>query len=403
MRILSIANVTPWPPRSGITLRILRLLERVAATHEVTLGCHTWDAADRDGVETLTRRGIRTVGGAVRPASLRSHAWRGVRAALRGVPPETAQYQAPELHALIRAGEYDLLHIEESILAPYAASVPAGRRIPRVLTLHNVHFVQEARLARIEPSLAGRARRRFNGAWMRSYEPRMAMAFDRVVAVTEDDRRALQARAPALRVDVVPNGVDTHALRPLPPPAGPPAVLFVGSMFYRPCVDGAVWLVREILPLLRRTLPALEVWLVGKGPTAEVRALAGAGVHVVGEVDDLVPYYARATLALAPLRAGGGSRLKILEAMALGRAVVSTTIGAEGLGLTAGTHVAIADDAHAFAERVSALLDDAGSRASMERAARALVERDYDWDDLAARLLALYADLSPGATRAHAV
>lgn len=403
MRILCIANVTPWPPRSGITLRILRLLERVAATHEVTLGCHTWDAADREGVESLTRQGIRTVGGAVRPASLRTHAWRGVRAALRGVPPETAQYQAPELQALIRAGEYDLLHIEESILAPYALAMPTDRRIPRMLTLHNVHFVQEARMARIEPTLGGRARRRFNGAWMRSYEPRMAATFDRVVAVTEDDRRALLARAPQLRIDVVPNGVDTRALRPLPPPAGPPALLFVGSMFYRPCVDAAVWLVREILPLLRRRHPALEVWLVGKGPTAEVRALAGEGVHVVGEVEDLVPYYARATLALAPLRAGGGSRLKILEAMALGRAVVSTTIGAEGLGVHDGTHVAIADDADAFASRVDALLADAPRRAAMEQAARSHVERTSDWDDLAARLLSLYAELVPDPSRPRGV
>jgi len=392
VRILCIANVTPWPPRSGITLRILRLLERVGAVHEVTLGCHTWGTADREAVDALTRQGIRTVGGAVRPASLRSHAWKGIRAGLQGLPPETAQYQAPELHALIAAGDYDLLHIEESILAPYARSMPAGRRIPRLLTLHNVHFVQEARLARIEPTVSGWARRRFNGAWMRAYEPRMAATFDRVIAVTEDDRRALLERAPALRIDVVPNGVDTKAIQPLPMHGGPPALLFVGSMFYRPCIDAAVWLVREILPLLRRTHPALEVWLVGKGPTAEVRALAGAGVHVVGEVEDLQPYYARATLALAPLRAGGGSRLKILEAMAFGRAVVSTTIGAEGLDVTDGTHIAIADDAEGFAARVDTLLGDASSRDTMVRAARVNVEQRYDWDDLGARLLAIYAE-----------
>jgi glycosyltransferase involved in cell wall biosynthesis len=397
MRLLWIANVTPWPPHSGITLRILRLLERVAARHEVTLGCHTWNEADRAGVATLTARGIRTVGGQVRPASLRTHAWRGVRAALRGEPPETAQYRAPELEALIRAGDYDVLHIEESILAPYAAGMPTDRRRPRLLTLHNVHFVQEARLAAIEPDAVARLRRRFYGAWMRAYEPRMAARFDRVIAVTEDDRRALTDRAPGLRVDVVPNGVDTKALQPLPTPEGPPGLLFVGSMFYRPCVDGAVWLVREILPLLRRTRPDLQVWLVGKGPTDEVRALAGPGVHVVGEVDDLQPWYARATLAVAPLRAGGGSRLKILEAMAYGRAVVSTTIGAEGLELNDGTNVAIADDTATFAARIGALLDDPVARGTMAQTARRLVEGRYDWDDLAARLLTLYDELDPQA------
>lgn len=396
MRILCLANVTPWPARSGITLRILRLLERVAAQHEVTLGCHTWDAADREAVAALTRQGIHAIGGAVRPASLRSHAWKGVRAALRGLPPETAQYQAPELHALVRAGNYDLLHIEESILAPYVASLPTGRRIPRLLTLHNVHFVQEARLARIESSLSSRLRRRFNGAWMRSYEPRMTTHFDRLIAVSEDDRSALLAHAPDARIDVVPNGVDTHALQRLPPHDGPPALLFVGSMFYRPCVDGASWLVREILPLVRRTHPGLEVWIVGKGPTAEVQALAGAGVHVVGEVEDLRPYYARATIAVAPLRAGGGSRLKILEAMAYGRAVVATTIGAEGLDLTDGVHVAVADTPDAFATRIAALLEDATARTTIEDAARALVEHSFDWNDLAARLLEIYDECTPG-------
>jgi glycosyltransferase involved in cell wall biosynthesis len=313
------------------------------------------------------------------------------------VPPETAQYQAPELHALIRAGAYDVLHIEESILAPYADSRPPGRPVPRVLTLHNVHFVQEARIARIEPAIGKRLLRRFNGAWMRSYEPRMAATFDRVIAVSPDDRDALLRIDPALRIDVVPNGVDTRALQPLPPQEGNPSLLFVGSMFYRPCADAAVWLVREILPLLRATYPSLEVWLVGKGPPPEVRRLAGNGVHVVGEVEALAPYYARATVVVAPLRAGGGSRLKILESMAFGRAVVATTLGAEGLAVRDGTHLAIADDAPAMATRIAALLADVGARESLQRAARALVEQQYDWGDVAAQLLHIFADLTASA------
>jgi glycosyltransferase involved in cell wall biosynthesis len=395
MRILCIANVTPWPPRSGITLRILRLLERVAAVHDVTLGCHTWGPEDVAGVAALNGLGIRTIGGAVRPATLRRHAMAGLRNAMRGVPPEAAQYQAPEIHALIRAGDYDVLHIEESILAPYAASVPAGHRVPRLLTLHNVHFVQEARIAGIEPTRGRRLMRRFNGAWMRWYEPRMAATFDRVIAVSPDDQGALQRIDPTLPIDVVPNGVDTRAIQPLPPHGGPPALLFVGSMFYRPCADAAVWLVREILPLLRQRFPSLEVWLVGKGPTPEVRSLAGNGVHVVGEVAELAPYYERATVAVAPLRAGGGSRLKILESMAFGRAIVATTVGAEGLAVEDGTHIAIADTAAAMAKRIALLLEDAAAREAMMLAARRLVEREYDWDDVAARLLRIYAELAP--------
>jgi glycosyltransferase involved in cell wall biosynthesis len=203
-------------------------------------------------------------------------------------------------------------------------------------------------------------------------------------------------------VDVIPNGVDTHALRPLPPAEGPPALVFVGSMMYRPCVDAAVWLVREILPLVRRTHPDVAVWIVGRGPVPEVTALAGNGVFVTGEVEDVAPYYRRATLAVAPLRAGGGTRLKILEAMALGRVVVSTTVGAEGLRVDDDTHLAIADDAQSLANAIVALLNDHDHRDRLARAARALVEAEYDWDRIGASHLALYDGLGRPSARAVA-
>ncbi len=393
MRILFIANITPWPAHGGVHLRILHLLQQTAREHEVALGCHVWNDADRAGVVELNRQGIPTTGGTMWWASAR-HALPALRRALRGIPPESAQYQAAEIHALIRAGDYDVLHIEESILAPYAESAPRDRGIRTVITLHNVHFVQGRRIARIEPSLLRRAWAWFNAGWMQYYEPRMAATFDRVIAVSEEDRALLTQRVPALRVDVVPNGVDTRALVPLARNRGRPALLFVGSMAYRPCVDGAVWLVREILPLLRRSHPDLDVWIVGKQPNAEVRALAGAGVFVTGEVDDVRSYYGRSTLAVAPLRAGGGSRLKILEAMALGRCVVTTTIGAEGLRVTPGTHLAVADDTAAFARAVAALLDDESGRDAMVGAARDLVEAEYDWGDIAARQRAIYSELA---------
>lgn len=395
MRILFIANITPWPPRGGVHLRILNLMERVAAHHDVSIGCHAWNDADRQGVADLNRRGIPATAGTVWWGSMWRHAVPGLKRALRGIPPDTAQYQAPELHQLIREGNYDLLHVEESNLAPYGESVPRNRRIHKVITLHNVQFLQDRRIAQIESSLPRRMWKSGNARWMRSYEPRVARTFDRVITVSNDDRAHLQRQAPDLRVDVVPNGVATRDLTPLPPHRGRPALVFVGTLSYRPCVDGAIWLVREILPLLRQTHPDVDVRIVGKQPTAEVLALAGNGVVVAGEVDDVRPYYAHATLALAPLRAGGGSRLKILEAMALGRCVVSTTIGAEGLNVVPGEHLAIADDAAGFAAAIGRLLSDTARRDAMATAARHLVEAEYDWDDIAARQLAIYNDLSP--------
>lgn len=393
MRILVLANATPWPPRGGAQLRIRHLLERIAKRHEVVLGCHMWSDADREGVAELNRRGLRTVGGMIRFPSTQRWLFNAALHGLRGLPPETVKMQAPELHQLVRDGAYDVLQVEETILAPYFRSMPRDRQRHRVLTLHNVHFLQDLRLARIEPSLRWQASRRFNAMWMRYYEPRVSAAVDRVITMSAEDRVLLQSRAPGVCAEVIPNGVDTHALRPLQPAEGPPALVFVGSMMYRPCVDAAVWLVREILPLVRRTHPGVEVWIVGRGQVPEVTALAGNGVFVTGEVEDVEPYYRRATLAVAPLRAGGGTRLKILEAMALGRVVVSTTVGAEGLRVDHDTHLAIADDAPSLANAIASLLNDPERRDRLARAARALVEAEYDWDRIGASHLALYDGL----------
>lgn len=403
MRILVLANSTPWPPRGGGELRIRHLLERIAGRHEVVLGCHMWSDADLDGVAELNRRGLRTVGGRIRFSSTQRWLFNAAMHGLRGLPPETVKLQARELHQLVHDGAYDLLQVEETILAPYFRSMPRDRQRHRVLTLHNVHFLQDLRMARIEPSLRWKTSRRFNAMWMRSYEPRVAAAVDRVITMSDADRALLQGRAPGLRADVIPNGVDTHALRPLPPAEGPPTLVFVGSMHYRPCVDAAVWLVREILPIVRRTCPDVAVWIVGRSPVPEVTALAGHGVVVTGEVEDVEPYYRRATLAVAPLRAGGGTRLKILEAMALGRVMVSTTVGAEGLRVTHDTHLALADDAPSLASAIVALLNDPARRTRLARAARALVEAEYDWDRIGATQLALYEELERGAARAAAV
>lgn len=394
MRILSLANITPYPAIGGIHLRILHILQRIAQHHEITLGCHTWDHDDQASVKALNQMGLRTVGSMIYTGSRRQRLARGLRGALHGTPPEAAQMQTAELNALVQAGNYDVLHIEETSLTPYLRSMPRGNH-KSVLTLHNVHFVQDRRIANIATSPVDRAWKGLNAEWMRHFEPRAARAFDRVIAVSEADRAAIESRSRSLSVDVVPNGVDTRALRPLAPAArnSAPSILFVGSMGYAPCVDAAVWLVRDILPILRNAIPALEVWIVGRSPTPEVRALASDSVHVTGAVADVVPYYERATLAVVPLRAGGGSRLKILEAMALGRAVVSTTIGAEGLDVTPNVDIMLADDADSLAREIVRLMRDDNTRNLVQQAARANVEAHYDWDDIATQQLAIYDEL----------
>jgi sugar transferase (PEP-CTERM/EpsH1 system associated) len=396
MRILTISNVVPYPPHSGLQLRTLNILERVAQVHNVTLCCHAWSDSDEANARELTHRGIRTftcrLGHHIDLPKIAAAA----RLLITGKPPELALYRSPELvrivRELLRDEPFDICQIEESILAHYADLLHA--RCPKLLIFHDLHFVQAARAARLEHAVGMRLWRRLNGFCMRFYEPRIVTRFEKCVTVTEHDRQLLIATGCRPNIEVVPNGVDTARLQPLAASDSPPALLFVGSMFYTPCEDGAIWLVREILPLVNRRFPAIDVWIVGKKPGPGVEELAGKHIFVTGEVEDVTPYYQRATIAVAPLRAGSGSRLKILEAMALGRPIVSTSLGAEGLQLEPERHLLTADSTEDFAAAVIRLIESPDAGRALANAAREFVEARYNWEMIAARQLQIYREMT---------
>ena len=229
---------------------------------------------------------------------------------------------------------------------------------------------------------------------MRRWKPRFAQKFSRTVTVSALDRKLLLDANPRLKVDVVPNGVDTQALQLLPPAENGPVLIFVGNMDYLPCVDAVVTFHREVLPIIRNAQPDVSLWIVGINPRPEVRALEGDGVHVTGWVDDLRSYYQRSSVVIVPLRAGSGTRLKILEAMALGRPVVSTTLGCEGLEVIDGEHLFIADRPVEFAGRVLDLLRDRYLGQEISKRARELVVNRYDWNPIARKLEQIYTEVA---------
>jgi glycosyltransferase involved in cell wall biosynthesis len=195
---------------------------------------------------------------------------------------------------------------------------------------------------------------------------------------------------------VSPNGFDTQSYQPLPlpPETTRPALLFVGSMSYEACVDAMVYFCQEILPRIRSQFGDVDLWIVGRDPSQQVRQLDGNGVHVTGRVADVRPYYQRSMVCVVPLRAGGGTRLKILEAMALGRPVVATSIGCEGLDVIDEEHLMIADSPEQFAEKTVRLLADATLRQRIGANARRLVVSRYDWDVIVKRLMQIYTQVA---------
>lgn len=280
---------------------------------------------------------------------------------------------------------------------PYAIYVKKLSFFKKLLSTHNI----EADIwQRYYENEANGLRRWYIGKQWRKvaqFERRALNWMNGALAVSELDRQCLTQWYPTLPKAVISNGVDLDYFQPLPQPENRRNLVFTGSMDWRPNQDAARYFVREILPLLRQDRPDLECTFVGRSPPADIQALAAVpGMHITGTVEDVRPYVEGAAVYVVPLRIGGGSRLKILEAMAMGRAVVSTTVGAEGLDVIRDQHVLLADDPPTFAESILSLLDDPERCQKLAMEGRRLVEQCYGWDALADRFGDFIREIAAG-------
>lgn len=263
----------------------------------------------------------------------------------------------------------DVVQAEFTTMAPYLAA--AGRPARRVVTVHEP-AVPAAR-ERVAGS-RGPARLfwRSDLARWEAFERRALLAADAAVVFSDADRRAVEALGAAGRVERIPVAVPIPGAALDPAGAEPPRLLFVGSFVHPPNVDAALHLLGALLPRLRERVPGVGLDLVGEGPPAALRSLAGDGVTVAGWVPALTPWLDRAAVVVAPLRLGGGMRVKVAEALAAGKAVAGSSLAFAGIDVRPGVHAVVADDDDAFVAGVAALLADRDRRAAMGRAARAL-------------------------------
>jgi polysaccharide biosynthesis protein PslH len=302
---------------------------------------------------------------------------------IRRLPYAVGKYRSSDLQTrmvdLLATGDFDLVVCD--FLAP-VANVPAHLPCPSVLFTHNV----EAEIWRRHADTARSPLRKalLSAQWRRTvrFERDAVRRFDLVLAVSDTDRRTLlQAYGPLRQaVHVVPTGVDTGYFADVTGPVRPRHMVFTGSMDWLPNEDGMLYFVRDVLPLIRREEPEATVAIVGRAPTPAIVKLGSEhGVEVTGRVDDVRPHMAEGAVYIVPLRIGGGTRLKIFEAMAMGKPVVSTTIGAEGLPVEPGADVLIADSPAAFADAVVRLFRNDEERTRIAEAGRRLVAQQYDW------------------------
>ncbi len=383
MRVLLLSPWLPWPPRDGARIRILETLRHLARSHRVTLVAAVRDRKEAAGAGRLADVCERVVTGLVRgrPSSALPRLLGGLA---RRRPWVQSFHYSPALARRVRAlaarGRYDIVHVEFPFLAPYLDAARACARTPAVLSMHNI---ESLRLGR-EPCRGSGIRRRLAIAWDRRFFPGWEQAavarFDGVTTVSDLEREWVRRHCPAVAVELVPNGVDTRWFRPLAVRAARPSIVFTGAMSHPPNVDGALWFCDTMWPLLLRARPELRFVIVGRSPHPRLLALRGRpGVEVTGEVEDVRPYLAAASVVVVPLRSGGGTRLKILEAMAMARPVVSTRLGAEGLEVTDGGDVVLADTPQEFILQVLGVLESPARGDQLGVAGRRLAETRYDW------------------------
>lgn len=381
LRILAISPYAVFPPHGGGKMRIYNLLQEwMRLGHEVTLWVAPPDEGELVWSDGEPRPELAAVPGRVR-RSLSSK----VLSLISPLPEEV--WTRPLPGAELRPGEpgdFDVVVLMQAHVGRFAFPfLEAG--VPVILDQQNVEFHISREVSRLAATKMARARARLDVYKCRAYERELIRRVQRTVAVSEADAAAFRELAPRSSVVVRPSGAD---LRSVPyrdhSQNRADSLLMTGTLGYLPNLDAANWMVERILPRVRQARPSARLVLVGASAPASLKELGGDAVDVVGRVPEVGPYLRAADLFVAPLRAGGGTRLKLLEAFAAGLPTVATTIASSGIDVRHGIDVATADDEETFAREIVRLLDDVAARRAMAQSARRLVEQGYDWQKIAA-------------------
>jgi glycosyltransferase involved in cell wall biosynthesis len=379
-----------WPLNTGGRLRSFNLIRELSHRHRVTVLTTHSPGEDATGLtENLTEcERILSVPHGIPKRDTAGFAAALMRSWLTALPVDLWRCRVEALETEVKrmfaTGSIDVCVADFLAAVP---NVPMNDGVPVVLFEHNVEHLIWQRLAQHEPRAWRRALLGIESSKMRRCEARACADADLTVAVSETDGARLQGIAPVAKIAAVPTGVDTTYFTPNGAPASDHSLVFTGSLDWFPNEDGIIYFLDEILPAIRAAVPDTTLTIVGRNPSPRLTAAVenAAGARLTGTVEDVRPYVREGAVFVVPLRIGSGTRLKIFEALAMGKAVVSTSIGAEGLGLEHGTHFLEADTPHEFASAVISLLRDPARRDALGHVARTLVETHYSWPQVSRR------------------
>ena len=396
LNVVIVASELPCPPTAGNRIRTLNLALRLARRHRITFVAHRNDEAEEATV-FLGTHGIETVlVNRVIPVKAGPQFYARLAANLASpLPYSVASHSSQALRQAVfsfaQQHQTDLWQAEATALIDVLADLNGA---PKVAIAHNVESLIWQRYHESEPNPLKRWYIKQQWRKFERFERRAFAEATRVVAVSEGDAKLIRDRFGGQRVEVVENGIDRRFYEQVQPAPEPGSILFLGSLDWRPNLDAVGLLLDRIFPVVRAAEPAARLLLVGRKPApALVQKIRGApGVELHADVPDVRPFLASSGVMVVPLRIGGGSRLKILEAMAAGLPVISSRVGAEGLKLVPGEHFIAADEHEAVAGALVSWIRDPRPARAMAGRSRSFVLDRYDWDTMAERLERVWFD-----------
>ncbi len=406
MKILWVVPFIPYPPNDGGRMRMYYLLKHLAKNHDISIFAPVINDSltESEGVKEYCRY----VYTAPYPVSPRIdtlnylinsvQCWRAKPYIFYKFAPKNVRQVFRDI---IQQESFDIIEFVNMQTTVFYNEIPGSSTPNRILTLFDVETDRIHSFFQVERNLANKLGYYFQWLQVKRYEFNILSQnkFSWIFNVSEKERNALTERFPHLvdHISLASNGVDCFGYdfaKSFDQNLKKQQLVFIGSMDYVVNQDAVLWFVQEILPHIHKKMPDVNFTIVGKNPPASITALSSPNITITGTVPDVRPYLQQATAVVVPLRAGGGTRLKILEAMAAGVPVVSTTKGAEGLAVEHGKHLLLTDSPVDFASQTVALLQNVGLQQQLTKAGRTLVEDRYDWSKIAEHVDEIYQQIA---------
>jgi polysaccharide biosynthesis protein PslH len=391
MNLLFITSRLPYPPFQGDRLKIYHILRILSRKHQITLLSFTQDVAEDRLAKELAPycHRIETI---ILP---KTQSYQNLLPGIFGNKPFQVSYYhssafQQKLTQILAEDSYDLIHTHLIRMAPYSADL----QIPKVLDLTDA--ISEYLKTRYETTSNPIIKAGLFIEWQRMlrYEPILAK-FNTISVCSKPDRDNLLKTAPTAQIEIIRNGIDIDYFKPnLEQQPEQNSIIFTGNMTYAPNEDGLMYFYREILPLIRQSVPEVKLYIVGKDPSPAVQKIATDRVIVTGKVPDLRTYYSLAQVSICPIRFGAGTLNKVIEPMAMGIPVVSTSIACAGMNVTDGKDILFADTPSEFATAVVKLIQSPELRQKIGSNGHKLAITEHDWEQIVAKLEDIYDSIA---------